>query len=133
RSQRRIRQGAPGGRLSSPERREIAALRWRGPAAGDWKAPLHLRGARPRGREDRDRSGSDTRLPDVHDLQRHPWTRLPRGLVRAVDPALAIRRPEPRAGGDKVFGGHSAGAEFNALATFNAFANSVRDRTPSLR
>src|SRR5436190_3088114 len=54
RRRRRVRLGAPTGRLSAPERRQDGVLRRRRPAAGPREASLHLRGPRPRRREDRD-------------------------------------------------------------------------------
>ena len=76
--------GLPPGAFQLPNDARMARYCRRRAAAGPREAPLHLRGPRPRRREDRDRQGSDARLADVQPVQRHPWTRLPRGLVREV-------------------------------------------------
>src|SRR5207245_1605706 len=81
---RRVRLGTAAWRLSTPERRQDEAVRWLRPARGHREAPLHLRGPRPRRREDRDRQGGDARLADVPGVGLHPWAGLPRGLVREL-------------------------------------------------
>ena len=80
--------GLPPGAFQLPNDARISALCRRRAAAGPWEAPLHLRRPRPRRRDDRDRQGRDARLADVQPVQRHPRARLPRGLVRAVGPAV---------------------------------------------
>ena len=88
--------GLPQGAFQLPNDARMTRYVGAGPPEGHWEAPLHLRGPRPRGREDRDRQGSDARLADVQPLQRHPWTRLPRGLVREVGPAFGTSQRRGR-------------------------------------
>ena len=89
--------GLPPGAFQLPNDARMTRYVGAGPPPGPREAPLHLRGPRPRRREDRDRQGSDARLADVQPLQRHPWTRLPRRLVREVRTALeASQRYRPR-------------------------------------
>ena len=73
--------GLPQGAFQLPNDARMARYCRRRAPARPRETPLHLRGPRPRRRENRDRQGSDARLPDVQLVQRHPRPRLPRGLV----------------------------------------------------